>query len=276
MKIRINWRLYYVKCSLSPPRSSLTLDDIVEELNKIKNEIQATRKQNMAIYNELAKHHVVLNNSINNIVSQHIGHYLIQTAGFQTSEFIIKNMPKVKTFEGGGAGEILKYSVENSKNDGLFLEFGVFQGNTINIISSMKPNQIVYGFDSFEGLSENWRTGFDKGSFNLNGIIPKVNPNVELIKGWFDDSLPKFLQTHKAPCSFIHIDCDLYSSTKTVLSLLKNQIVSGTILLFDEYFNYPSWQENEHKAFMEFVQYNDIEFEYIAYSMHEQVAVKIK
>ena len=75
----------------------------------------------------------------------------------------------------------------------LWLEFGVASGKTINYISKF-TNDTVYGFDSFEGLPEKWRNGFDKGCFNRNGNLPKVNKNVTLIKGWFDETLPNFIE----------------------------------------------------------------------------------
>lgn len=76
---------------------------------------------------------------------------------------------------------------------------------------------------------------------------------------------------------FLHIDCDLYSSTKVVFDFLKNQIVKGTVIVFDEYFNYPGWQNGEFKAFKEFVIQNNVEYEYLTYNRyHEQVAVIIK
>ena len=156
------------------------------------------------------------------------------------------------------------------------MEFGVYEGKTINIISSTVPDKIVYGFDSFEGLPEDWRTGFDKATFDRNGKMPQVNSNVRLVKGWFNETLPAFVKEHTEPCAFIHVDCDLYSSTKTIFDNLKDQIVSGTVIAFDEYFNYPGWQEGEYKAFMELVVEKGFEFEYIARTDIEQVAVKIK
>ena len=47
-------------------------------------------------------------------------------------------------------------------------------GKTINYISNF-TNDKVYGFDSFEGLPEKCRDGYDKGAFNTNGILPQVN-----------------------------------------------------------------------------------------------------
>lgn len=110
----------------------------------------------------------------------------------------------------------------------------------------------------------------------MNGNAPQVNENVRLVKGRFNETLPEFVKEHTEPCAFIHVDCDLYSSTKTIFDNLKNQIVSGTVIAFDEYFNYPGWQEGEYKAFMEYVEENNIEFEYIARTDYEQVAVRIK
>ncbi|WP_075968138.1 class I SAM-dependent methyltransferase [Immundisolibacter cernigliae] len=157
---------------------------------------------------------------------------------------------------------------------GLWLEFGVYTGETINYIAG-RASSVIYGFDSFEGLPENWRDGFPKGHFSL-GRLPTVKGNVELVTGWFDETLPNFLSEHPGPISFLHIDCDLYSSTKVVFDLCQDRIVPGTIIVFDEYFNYPGWEEGEFKAFQEFVSIQNLEYEYIGYVFnHEQVAICI-
>ena len=156
------------------------------------------------------------------------------------------------------------------------MEFGVFKGGTINLISSTLPDKIIYGFDSFEGLPENWINNHQKGKFSLNGNLPQVNKNVRLIKGMFDETLPEFVRKHPQKCAFIHIDCDLYSSTKTVFDNLKSQIGAGTVIAFDDYFNYPCWQQFGHKAFMEFIAETGLEFEYTARTSVRQIAVKIK
>ena len=159
---------------------------------------------------------------------------------------------------------------------GGYLEFGVKEGGSINLISAAKPDKIVYGFDSFEGLPETWLPSHPAGKFNMDGNLPLVNDNVRLVKGWFNETLPQFVKEHSEPCAFIHVDSDLYSSAKTILTELKNQIVSGTIIAFDEYFGYPGWQEGEYKAFMEFAAENNVEFEYIARTNNCRAAVKIK
>jgi len=160
--------------------------------------------------------------------------------------------------------------------DGLVLEFGVHTGYTINFISKKLNNYNVYGFDSFEGLPEFWRDGFTEGCFAVSKL-PSVSENVTLVKGWFDETLPSFVEANtNKKISYLHIDCDLYSSTNTIFALLEHNIVKGTVIVFDEYFNYPSWEHGEFKAFKEFIDKTKKEYRYITYnSKHEQVAIII-
>lgn len=90
------------------------------------------------------------------------------------------------------------------------------------------------------------------------------------------DLLKKKLRGGTGKINFIHIDCDLYSSTKTVFENLGKYIKSGTIIAFDEYFNYPGWKEHEYKAFQEWRNEHHIEYEYLAYVENwSQVCIKI-
>lgn len=169
----------------------------------------------------------------------------------------------------------LKEYVKNSEyKDKLFLEFGVFEGSTINFCSSLIPEAKFYGFDSFEGLPETSGV-WVKGEFDVKEKLPKVNKNVSLIKGYFNETLPKFLGEHKEKAAFIHIDCDLYSSTKTIFDNIYDRIVPNTVIQFDEYYNYPGWRNHEFKAFQEFCKKYSVEYEYIGIC-HMQVAVVIK
>lgn len=159
-------------------------------------------------------------------------------------------------------------------NDGIAMEFGVFTGTTINYIARKLPKLDVFGFDSFEGLPEFWRDGFDKGFFNT--ALPAVEKNVTLVKGWFDQTLPEFTQKETRKIAYLHVDCDLYSSTKTIFACLGHRLVEGSVIVFDEYFNYPGWQEGEYKAFKEFVAATGNGYRYLTYNRsHEQVAVLI-
>lgn len=144
--------------------------------------------------------------------------------------------------------ELMEAAVLQAAPSGLFLEFGVASGRTISHLANLVKGPI-YGFDSFDGLPETWRTGFGKGAFA--GEAPPVPTNVSLIKGWFSETLPIFLSQDTGRVSFLHVDCDLYSSTKCIFDLLGNRITKGTVIQFDEYWNYPGWKQNEFRAFEE-------------------------
>lgn len=172
---------------------------------------------------------------------------------------------------------LLAYALGNAPKKGLILEFGVREGATLRYIAQKADGKPVYGFDSFEGLPEDWRYDAKKGKFSLNGALPKGLPdNVSLVKGFFDKSLPAFIKEHTEDCAFLHIDSDLYSSAKTILNVLSKQIVPGTVIVFDEYYRYPTWREHEYKAFMEFIKEDKKEFEYLGFaSSWFSVAVRI-
>jgi hypothetical protein len=191
-----------------------------------------------------------------------------------TARFVNTHMVKARSFP--NKFQLLDYSLASvpAELKGLYCEFGVYKGETVNHIAS-RTSSLVHGFDSFEGLPEDWRDGFEKGTFQMNGL-PKVRDNVCLVKGWFNESLPGWSKSNPGPLAFAHMDADLYSSTKCVLDLLADRIVPGTVLQFDEYFNYPGWQEGEYKAFMEFAAEHHVQFKYLGYTVnHEQVAVQI-
>ena len=171
--------------------------------------------------------------------------------------------------------QFLDFALKRVNLVGHYVEFGVYTGESIRFIASRVSDKAIVGFDSFEGLPEDWH-GRDrvKGTFSLGGKLPKVPHNVKLQRGWFNLSLPRWLEANPGPMAFIHIDCDLYTSAKTVFDLTASRIVPGTVIAFDEYFNYPHWQEHEFKAFQEHVQESNVGYEYLAYGA-TQVAVRI-
>ena len=169
----------------------------------------------------------------------------------------------------------LNHAIGVAPTSGLVLEFGVFSGHTLTLIANGFAHQQVYGFDSFEGLPEDWMPGSEKGTFAV-GKLPAVPANAELVVGWFDRTLPGFLDAHPGPAALIHVDCDLYSSTQTIFTQLKERIVPGTVIVFDEYWNYPDWKRHEYLAFQEFVAQHRIKYRYISLVPDfEMVAVQI-
>ena len=172
----------------------------------------------------------------------------------------------------------IKTSQTNNKDENYFnLEFGVFRGRSTNFFSNYVNK--LYGFDSFEGLKEDWAgRGSSRGTFNLNKKIPKLNSNVEVINGWVEDTLDDFLAKHKPKIKFVHFDLDTYSPTKFVLEKIKPYLVKDSIILFDELYNYIGWEHGEYKALKEV--FDDKEYIYKAFNIQtengQQVVIQIK
>jgi hypothetical protein len=193
-------------------------------------------------------------------------------------DFISANLKTAMLFPDRYA--LLGYALEKAKAalpQGLACEFGVASGKTLRRIADAWSGP-VHGFDSFEGLPEDWTGTYERaGRFSAKGKLPKVPGNVTLHAGWFDKSLPRFLASHQGPAALLHLDADLYSSTKTVLDLFKPRIVPGTVLVFDEYFNYPNWREHEHRAWQEFLAESGVKAEFIGFStLQGQAAAQVR
>jgi hypothetical protein len=194
----------------------------------------------------------------------------------ESAQFTIDHMPEAKSFS--DCWEYRRWVLEKATSHGTYLEFGVADGSTLDFFARLRPDCQFFGFDSFIGLPEFWKDGFDEGRF-AQTRLPDVPKNVELIKGWFSVTIPPFVNRVDTPAkdiAFIHVDCDLYSSTRDVLEGCYAGLRPGTIIAFDEYFNYPGWMAHEHKAWCEFAIDRGITYRYIAYVENaNQVAIEI-
>jgi hypothetical protein len=151
-------------------------------------------------------------------------------------DYVEQNMPDALGFD--TQKDVLTYAIAETKIPGYYLEFGVFTGGTIRYLARLRRDQTFHGFDSFEGLPEAW------GGFNLGAA------------------------------AFSRRGCDIYSSTVDILSALADRFAVGTVIVFDEYFNYTNWERHEFKAWHEFVEAHGVEYEYLAYA-RQQVALRI-
>ncbi|MGH4021315.1 MAG: class I SAM-dependent methyltransferase [Pseudonocardiaceae bacterium] len=168
----------------------------------------------------------------------------------------------------------LEHALSLAPAGGLALEFGVYTGTTLKMIAAAREGRDVFGFDSFEGLPEDWRSGFAAGAFDVDAV-PEVD-GAELVVGWFSETLPSFLAEHPGPVSLLHVDSDLYSSARTVLDHVGPRLRPGSVIVFDEYFNYPGWQQGEYLAWSEYVAATGIRFQYAGYTIdNEQVVVQL-
>jgi hypothetical protein len=173
---------------------------------------------------------------------------------------------------------LLEFAVRDTKVPGLILEFGVEKGASIATLANTAKERIVHGFDAFLGLPEHWTGTFEQaGKFAMAGKPPAVPSNAKLHIGWFHDTLPKFLAEYKEAVAVLHVDCDIYSSTKTVFDHIGTRIQPGTTIVFDEYFNYPGWKNHEFKAFQEWIAASGRRYRYIGFSTEKgHVAVRIE
>lgn len=144
----------------------------------------------------------------------------------------------------------------------LYLEFGVYEGGSMRLWAKLlkNPQSSLHGFDSFEGLPEDWDARRPKGEFDVGGKLPSFDdPRVVLHKGWFEETLPGFALPERERL-VLNMDADLYSSTKFVLGVLREAIVPGTIIIFDEFCD----RMHELKAFDEFLRATGMKFRALA------------
>ena len=170
------------------------------------------------------------------------------------------------------------FVISKIPKDGLILEFGVYQAHSLNLFAKYckfnGDGRTLHGFDSFEGLEEEWFGHFNSAAdFDLKGGIPSVEDNVRLYKGWINKTLPNFLSEMSGKIAFIHIDTDTYTPAKFILESIKERLMPGSIILFDEFYGYPNWHNGEYLAFQEILSKWDIQF--IAFGS-EQAAIEIK
>lgn len=189
-------------------------------------------------------------------------------ATFESARFVLDNLPRAQDYVSNKA--LRKSVAAYTPDEGLLLEFGVYSGTSIRQLAALFPGRQIFGFDSFQGLPVDWTHVQREGRFTTGGQIPDNLPDtVELVVGLFADVLPDFRSKHPEPIALLHIDSDLYESAQDIFHSLGSRLVSGSIIIFDEYFNYPGWQHHEHKAFSEFVAETGLTFRYLGFASSE-------
>ncbi len=160
-----------------------------------------------------------------------------------------------------------------------YLEFGVYRGASILWWAehNAHPDSRFFGFDSFEGLPEDWelgRGGLKRGDLSTGGAIPATDDvRVAFVKGWYQQTLPQFLQTFEPIGRLVvHLDSDLYSSTLYALTSLNPLLAPGSILMFDEFCNH-----EEFRAFNDYVGAYTRDYRAVgtAQSSYKNVAVEL-
>jgi O-methyltransferase len=172
---------------------------------------------------------------------------------------------------------------------GDYFEFGVWRGKTFDYARTMARRYsygplVFRGFDSFQGLPqvpdrshEIWSEGqFTCSRIEFEEILRKKGFQTDdyaLVEGFYAQSLTpalsEQLRQKGVKASIIYVDCDLYESTRDVLAFIPPFLQQGTILCFDDFYNYRGRSdEGEQRAFKEFcAQHTEFTFSpYIHYS----------
>lgn len=168
-------------------------------------------------------------------------------------------------------------STAQSEEIGAYLVFGVFNGASLaSMIRTAKQNSLhdmrFLGFDAFEGLpagAEKEDDGVRQQGFyactfedmqrclTQQGIDPT---SIEWISGWYDHTLTKTTahQLALGDIGIIFIDCDTYSSSKTVLDWIGPQLISPAIICLDDWklFDLDIKGMGEYQSFNEFLENN--------------------
>jgi O-methyltransferase len=162
------------------------------------------------------------------------------------------------------------------KEIGDYLEFGVFNGSSMGSMyltaKKMKLKSMKFiGFDSFEGLPPGTgeehdvlQKGFYKCPFNKTIEClrrRKVNPKeIKWVKGIYQKTLnDKTIKKHDiGKIGIVFIDCDTYSSSKTVLDFLAPLITEPCIFCFDDWrlYDMDIKGTGEYRSFNEFLEKN--------------------
>lgn len=148
---------------------------------------------------------------------------------------------------------------------GPWAQFGVFRGHTANafILPRLPEGELLYLFDSWQGLPEDWEKGSSvepRGKYACRP--PDLGPRTVNVPGLYCDTVP--LHSEGDPWAFVDIDCDLYEGTRDVLLGMNGRIAEGTVIRFDEVFSYPNWREHEWRALCEWREQCDRAVEWIS------------
>ena len=174
----------------------------------------------------------------------------------------------------GSRFSLLDHALAQAPPGGACLEFGVRWGVSARYLAARVGH--LHGFDSLQGLPEEWVAGEGAGTYSTAGATPPLPANVTLYPGWFEETLPRFLAAVAGPVSFVHVDCDIYSSTRTVLEGLADRLLPGAVIVFDEYHSYPEWRDHEYRAFQEFVAGRGAAYRYLGWTLFgRQAAVRL-
>jgi hypothetical protein len=188
-------------------------------------------------------------------------------AAISSAEWLHKNADHAPTYS--RRVEMLEALFPLIPAEGDLAEFGVFTGAVTRFVRPRFMDRRYHAFDSWRGVPEEMSLSVAKFSFDLNGVVPELPPETTIHAGWFDETIPKWREQFETPLAFAYIDCDLYESVKTVLEGITDRIRPGTILAYDDWYNFTNWEAHSPRATQEWAQRHAIEMEPIGFTTLE-------
>lgn len=164
--------------------------------------------------------------------------------------------------------ETLMFTYDMAKkyadSPGCYVECGVAAGAQIIAMASGAPGKLIYAFDSFDGipmpsnrddqipgirmmtpdeqaslpdpgsqtLQSSGATVVHEKDFWTHVFDSGVKNNIVTVPGWFEDTIPKW---EGRPISILRLDGDLYNSTIVCLGGMHPYVVSGGIIIIDDW-----------------------------------------
>jgi hypothetical protein len=163
----------------------------------------------------------------------------------------------------------LDHGLSLARDAGPVVELGVRFGTSLRFLAARVAPDRVHGFDSFEGLPTEWQQ-LARGSYSTRGSLPEVPPNAQLHPGWFENTLADFAGPQ---LRLLHVDCDVYASTRLALDRLAPRLDSGSVIVFDDYLCNPQWRQDEHRAWTEAARAHGWRHRYCAFGFFSRQAV---
>jgi hypothetical protein len=198
---------------------------------------------------------------------------LERRAFHDSAEFIASAMPEALALRSREA--LWDVAIGNAERHGLWLEFGVFKGYSINYLARRTDGR-VFGFDSFHGLQEDGKgVGHTRGTFDLVGRLPR---EIQRIVG------ARLVQRHltklfgRKPRSFVSValDCDTYEATAGVLGLIIERLTPKTVIIMDDYHGFWGYRNGQFRAWTEFVAAHGFVYRYAAFNRHTVLILNIR
>jgi len=166
--------------------------------------------------------------------------------------------------------------IRDRQIEGDLVEFGIFRGWWVNFFHETTErlglHRRIYGFDSFEGLSEPhpehdqafWKKGQYACSLEQvsRNVRAAARPRIKLVKGFFEKSLRGADAQVAGKFAYVRIDCDIYQPALDCLRYIGPRLADGAILVFDDWPHIRGY--GEQRAFEEWLpSVPHLEFEFL-------------